>query len=91
MVAWHEVPGKSVAMNPSRRVRCEKVAAYRHLFNKARASSLLSGDKLTPYPNGTDPWVRRSQALRAWLPSFHPSGIERPSLGQFFHNALGFI
>ena len=91
MVAWHEVPGKSGDMNPSRRVRCEPAAAHRHLSGKARASSLFSGKNLTPYPNGTDPWVRLSQALRARLPSLHPSGIERQSPGQFFDNALRFI
>jgi hypothetical protein len=91
MVAWHEVPGKSGAMNPSRRVRCEPVAAHRHLSDKARAGSLFTGKNLTPYPNRTDPWVRLSQALRARLPSLHPSGIEGQSPDQFFNNALGFI
>ena len=91
MVAWHEVPGKSGAMNPSRRVRCEPVAAHRHLSDKARAGSLFTGKNLTPYPNRTDPWVRLSQAPRARLPSSHPSGIERQSLDQFFNKALGLI
>jgi hypothetical protein len=91
MVAWHEVPGKSKAVNPSRRVRYERVAAHRHPSDKARVSSRFTGENLRPYPNGTDPWVRLFQALRARLPSLHPSGIERQSRDQFFNNALGFI
>ena len=91
MVAWHEVPGKSGAMNPSRRVRFESVAAHRHLSDKARANSLFTCKNLTPYPNGTDSWVRLSQALRARLPSLHPSGIEGQPPDQFFNNMLRFI
>jgi hypothetical protein len=91
MVAWHEVPGKTGAMNPSRRVRFESVAARRHLFDDTRANSLFTGKDLAPYPNGTDLWVRPSQALRARLPSLHPSGIGGQPLHQFFNNALRFI
>ena len=99
MVAWHEVPGKSEATNPSRRVRFESAAEDRHPLDKTRADSLFTGTNLTPYPNGTDPGVRLSQALRARtsaspvesLPSLHPSGIEGQSLDQFFSNALRFI
>ena len=91
MVAWHEVPGKSEATNPSRRVRFESAAEDRHPLDKPRANSLFTGTNLTPYPNGTDPGVRLSQALRARLPSSHPSGIGGQSLDQFFSNALRFI
>jgi hypothetical protein len=85
------VPGKSEATNPSRRVRFESAAEDRHPLDKTRANSLFTGTNLTPYPNGTDRGVRLSQALRARLPSLHPSGIEGQSLDQFFSNALGFI
>jgi hypothetical protein len=83
MVAWHEVPGTSGAMNPSRRVRFESVAGHRRLSDKVRATSLFTGENLAPYPNGTYPWVRLSQALRARLPSACPSGTEAHHPGSF--------
>ena len=81
MVAWHEVPGTSGAINPCLRVRFESVATHRRLSDKVRANSLLTGENLTPYRKGTDPWVRLSQALRARLPSACPSGTESASSG----------
>ena len=88
MVAWHEVPGKPVQSVPVLEGRDDPIS--NRTDNRSDAGTSFGGtvnlretstdgaDRAVPY--GTDRLFFEFQALRAWLPSFCPSGtISKPS------------
>ena len=72
IVARHEVPGKRVLIDPSRRVRCDFRAAASISEFGLSSNAFRHADQTVPYGTGLLGYV--FQALRARLPSFSPYG-----------------
>jgi hypothetical protein len=87
MVAWHEVPGKCGHTDPSQRVRYDELPCGPPLpigwFTVWKiwgsSSDATSGDAAHIRRGGDGSLSGGSQALRARLPSFSPSGTKAPS------------